>query len=130
MGAMRPRSLVLDSGALIALERAEGRIRALLDLGTRGRALIVVPVGVIAQVWRGGARQARIARLLSSPSITVEALHEEDARACGVLCGRAKTADVIDASLVVSALRHRAIIVTSDVADIRRLDTTVAIEKI
>lgn len=130
MGAARARNLVLDSGALIALERADRRIRALLDLAWRANARVVIPVGVLAQVWRDGSRQARIARLLGSPAISFEILDVEGARACGVLCGRARSADVIDASVVLSALRHRAVIITSDEADLRRLDPAVAIEGI
>ncbi|MBI3185296.1 MAG: PIN domain-containing protein [Myxococcales bacterium] len=120
----------MDSGALIALERGEGKVRALLELALRTRARVVVPAGVIAQVWRGGARQARLARFLCSPATAVDALDAEAARACGVLCGRAGTSDAIDASVVVSALRHRAVIVTSDAQDIRRLDAAVAVEAI
>jgi rRNA-processing protein FCF1 len=122
VGATSPRSVVLDTGALIALEKGDERVRALLDLALRSDARVVVPVAVIAQAWRGGARQSRLHRLLSDPSVTPEVMYPETARACGVLCGKARTTDVVDASVVVAARRHRAIVLTSDPADIRRLD--------
>ncbi|HEY1004567.1 MAG TPA: hypothetical protein VGD83_33510 [Streptosporangiaceae bacterium] len=54
-----------DSGALIAAEHGERRIWA------RHRALLLrrvaptVPAPVVAQCWRGNARQAQLARLLA-----------------------------------------------------------------
>jgi rRNA-processing protein FCF1 len=122
VGATSPRSVVLDTGALIALEKGDERVRALLDLALRSDARIVVPVAVIAQAWRGGARQSRLLRLLSDPSVTAEIMYPETARACGVLCGKARTNDVVDASVVVAARRHRALVLTSDPVDIHRLD--------
>ena len=130
MGATSPRSVVLDTGALIALEKGDERIRALLDQALRSDASIVVPVAVIAQAWRDGARQSRLHRLLSNPSVTPEVIYPETARACGVLCGRARTTDVVDASVVVAARRHRAIVVTSDPDDIRRLAASVRVAAI
>jgi hypothetical protein len=57
--------ITYDTGALIAADRAERRIwarhRALLTL----RHVPTVPVPVVAQSWRGGSRQALLARLLA-----------------------------------------------------------------
>lgn len=130
MGAPRPRPVVLDSGALIALERGDGRVRALLELALERNVPIIIPVGVLAQVWRDGARQVRLGRFLHAPEIEFESMGPETARACGVLCGMAHTSDAIDASVVIAALRHRAVIVTSDPDDMRRLDATVAVESL
>jgi hypothetical protein len=121
---------VLDAGALIALDRADERVRALLALALRSEARIVLPAGVIGQVWRDGARQVRLARFLSDPYLTVDVLDAEESRACGVLCGRTRHPDVIDASVVVSARRHQAVVVTSDPKDIRRLSADVVIHSI
>ena len=46
----------------------------------------------------------------------------DEARAAGSLCGITGTADVIDASVALLAKRHHATVVTSDPADLRRLD--------
>jgi hypothetical protein len=45
-------------------------------------------------------------------------------------CGRTATSDVIDASVVLTGRRERAIVVTSDVVDLRRLDPQLAVERI
>lgn len=47
-------SLVLDAGALIALERGDGRMRALCREALSSRVKLVVPASVVAQVARGG----------------------------------------------------------------------------
>lgn len=84
-----------------------------------------MPAGVIAQVWRHGARQARLARLVKSGLLQVRVLDLDESRAAGALCGIIGTADVVDASVAILARRHRAAIVTSDPADLRRLDADV-----
>src|SRR5512139_3185766 len=58
--------LTLDAGALIALERNDRRIVALLARARHHGWALVVPEGVVGQVWRDGKRQARLARLLAS----------------------------------------------------------------
>jgi len=54
-------------------------------------------------------------------------LDEELSRACGELCGQRKTADVIDACVVIVAREHQDAIVTGDAADLRRLDPRCAL---
>lgn len=46
----------LDTGALLALERGDPRIRALLRRTQENGLALAVPAGVIAQSWRGGPR--------------------------------------------------------------------------
>jgi hypothetical protein len=113
-------ALVYDAGALIAADRGDRRFALLHEKTlTTGEALPVVPAAVIGQVWRDGAKQARLARLLKS--VSVEPLDETTSKEAGVLCGRSTTPDVVDASVVALAMRHRAGIVTSDPGDIARL---------
>jgi len=122
--------LTLDAGALIALERNDRRVTLIISGALMKQSPIAIPAGVVAQVWRDGRSQVRIARLLSSTHVEVEPLDHVRARAAGQLCGRAGTSDVVDASVVLCA-RHRGhIILTSDEADLRRLDPTVRIEAI
>jgi predicted nucleic acid-binding protein len=130
MGSARPRNLIFDAGALIALEKGNSRIRALLDLALRSGVGVFVPAGVVAQVWRDGRRQVRLVRFLGDPSVGVDTLDLDAAKACGVLCERAKSADAIDASVVLAARRHGAVIVTSDPEDMRRFDASAAMERI
>lgn len=128
MGKTGPRAVVLDAGALIAFERADPRMRALCRAALHAGARLVVPAGVLGQVWRGGARQVHLRALLKGPTTEVPPLDQVLAEAAGALCGRAGTSDVIDASVVLTARRERAPVVTSDAKDLRRLDATLRIE--
>ncbi|MBV9661419.1 MAG: PIN domain-containing protein [Acidimicrobiales bacterium] len=120
-------SLVLDAGALIAVERGDRDTAAVIEVVRREHRLVVVPAGVVGQVWRGGRRQVRLARLLNTRDVLVEALTDAAARAAGVLCGTAGTTDVIDASVVLTARRHDAIVISSDRADLEALDPTIPV---
>ena len=122
MGAERARPVVLDTGALIAFERNDRRIRTLVELAIANRGALHAPAGVIAQAWRDGRTQARIARLLCSGVVSITALDADEARAVGVLCRETGVSDVVDASVVLLARRHSARVVTSDPHDIRRID--------
>ncbi len=115
---------MLDSGALIAFEKNDRKVRTLVELALAHGAPLWTAGGVVAQVWRDGSRQVRLARLLGSGLVQVQPLDRDEAQATGVLCGEAGTRDVVDASVVLLARRHAAIIVTSDADDLRRLDPT------
>ena len=125
MGRTRTRTaagIVLDAGALIALDRGDKRMIALLQRAlAQGRAFRV-PAGVVGQAWRDGRVQVTLARFLRSEEVEIVPLDEHLARSCGELCGAANSADVIDASVVILAREWRAPIVTSDPDDLRRLD--------
>lgn len=114
--------LTLDAGALMAFDRNDRRIVGLLARALEHGQGIVVPAGVVGQVWRDGKRQARLARLLAAPDVVIESLDDDRARGAGQLCGVRHTADVIDASVVLCARTRGHRIVTSDPGDIRRLD--------
>lgn len=122
MGARRARPVVLDSGALIAFERNDRKVRTLVELAFANGGVLHTPAGVVGQVWRDGRRQTRLARLLGSALVAVEPLDREEAQAAGVLCGEKGTADVIDASVALLARRHGAKVVTSDPRDLLVLD--------
>ncbi len=114
--------LTLDAGALIAVERNDRRVIAALRLAVEAGLRITVSAGVVGQVWRDGAKQARLARLLGANEVTVEALDDTRARGAGQLCGIAKTNDVIDAAVVLGARARGDRIFTSDPDDLRKLD--------
>jgi hypothetical protein len=122
MGARRPRPLVLDAGAFIAFERNDRKVRTLVELALAHGGSLHAPGGVVAQVWRDGSRQVRLARLLGSGLVHVQALDREEAQATGSLCGKSGGSDVVDASVALLARRCGAAIVTSDPADLRRID--------
>lgn len=110
---------VLDSGALIALERGD---RAMWRRYKSARLAGDIPVthgGVVGQAWRGGGpRQARLAAALAG--IEVRPLDEAAGRAAGNLLRAAGASDVIDAALVVLA-QDGDEIVTSDAGDLAAL---------
>jgi hypothetical protein len=119
----------LDTGALIALERAEEHITALLSrVLTTPDAVIHIPAGVLAQAFRDGSRQARLARLLKHPQTSVVALDDVVAQVVGLLLGARGGGGVVDASVVVCARRYRQPVVTGDARDLRRLDPGLALE--
>lgn len=114
--------LTLDAGALIAIERSDRRTIRMIEV-TRGEDReIAIPAGVLGQVWREGAKQARLARLLAYHEVTIAVLDGPLARAAGALCGARRTADVIDASVVLCARARGHVVLTSDPEDLRRLD--------
>lgn len=95
-------TLVLDSGALIALERNDRRMWRRLKAQLLAERVPVSHGGIVAQVWRGdGPRQALLAKALES--VDVRPLDETLGRAAGALLARAGSADAIDAALVLVA---------------------------
>lgn len=118
MGTKRPRPLVLDAGALIAVDRADRRMIRLLELAGE----VHVPAGALAQAWRNPARQVRLVRVMRADDIVVHPLDAETARAAGQICAATGTSDVIDASVVLVARAVDGVTVTSDVGDLRRID--------
>ena len=110
--------ITYDTGALVAAERGDRLLwslhRRALERGLRP----TVPAGVLGQAWRGGP-QAELSRLLKG--CRIEGLDETRARTAGDVCGRAGTADVIDATVAVGALARGDLVVTSDRNDIKRL---------
>ena len=119
--------VTLDTGALIAIERGDPRLQALLDEAHATGADLTVPAGVVAQAWRGGTRQVRLARFLRLATVTVVPLDEPEARAAGALCGHAGTADVVDASVVLCARDRNHAVISSDGDDLAALDPTLRI---
>ncbi|HZK16132.1 MAG TPA: hypothetical protein VFC52_06055 [Solirubrobacterales bacterium] len=85
------------------------------ELGGR----VIVPACALAQVWRGGPRSARLARLLDSAGVDV--LDEKRAKEVGVRLGSREADDVADAHVACCAIERRAAIVTSDRDDIEAL---------
>lgn len=116
-------ALVLDTGALIALDRNDRTVWAMLRNAADDSVQVSVPAGVVAQAWRDGSRQALLSRALTHCDEVP--LEGSLARATGLLCGRAGTADIVDASVaLVAAARSQtgpAAVVTSDPTDLRHL---------
>jgi hypothetical protein len=109
-------TLLLDSGALVALERNDRATWRRLKGSLLRHDVPVTHGGIIGQVWRGaGPRQAMLARALEG--IDVRPLTDGLGRATGELLARSRTKDVIDAALVLLASDGDEIL-TSDGDDI------------
>lgn len=107
--------MILDAGLLVALDRGERAARSFLAASVRTDEVLRTTAPVLAQVWRDGARQARLARI--AQSMIVHPFAADDYDAVGRLLGRSGTADVVDAHLVVLAARIGHGIITSDATD-------------
>jgi len=114
--------ITLDAGGLIALERNDRRVVALLARAQELGADVIVPATALAQVVRVPARQVVLMRLLRQPRTTTVALDRVDASFVGQLLAATGTADLADAHVVVCARRAGHAVVTSDHDDLRRLD--------
>lgn len=119
------KGLTLDAGALIAFDRGDRFVVSLLARSLELELGIAVPSGALAQAWRDGRRQARLARLLRSAQVEVAALDDRRARAAGQLCGATATRDIVDASVVLCAREREHSIATSDTPDLARLDARI-----
>ena len=115
--------VMYDTGALVAADRGERRMWARHGALLALREVPTVPAAVVAQGWRGGSRQALLARLLVG--CDVEALDGDQARAVGSLAARAGTPDVVDACVVEGALRRHDLVVSSDPDDLKGIATAV-----
>jgi hypothetical protein len=112
-------ALILDSGALVAVDRDDRAMVARLRAAQRHGLELRSNAMVIAQVWRDRhGRQANLARLLRA--VDVRAVTQQDGRDAGALQAVAGTADPIDATVVLVAAPGDRIL-TSDVGDLTRL---------
>ena len=108
-----------DTGALIAADRNDRRMWALhagflaLEISPTG------PTPVLAEAWRGGPRQASLARFLAL--CTTEPLTDAQAKAVGALAARVGHDDIVDVTVVEGAIRRRDSVVTSNPSHIRTI---------
>ncbi|HUY30247.1 MAG TPA: hypothetical protein VMV02_04550 [Acidimicrobiales bacterium] len=109
---------VLDAGALIAIDRRDRRVGALLRVLQRAGVPVCTSAGVVAQVWRRGRTQANLARLLSG--VDVAAIDDVAGRRIGELLGASGTADLVDAHVALLGGPGDRIL-TSDPGDIGAL---------
>lgn len=115
--------VVVDSGGLIAAERGSSAMYRAIDQVALLGGRLLVPAPVLAQVWRGGARQALLSRFLKLPIVQVELLSDPLWRAAGELCGITGTTDVVDAAVIICArAKTSRVVITSDPDDLRALD--------
>jgi hypothetical protein len=111
--------LILDSGALIALDRHDRAMWRRLKLALVAEEVPLSHGGIVGQAWRGrGPRQALLAKALDG--MEIRPLDGTLGRAAGELLASAGRSDVVDAALVLLADDGDQI-VTSDPHDIEPL---------
>lgn len=116
--------MVLDAGALRALEHHDVALAAALRTAHRLDLPIRIPAAALAQVWRGGPRSAPLARLLRQLA-TVVSVDEPTARQIGEFIAAAQLpdgvrADVVDAHVALTTRATRSVVWTSDPEDMAR----------
>lgn len=112
-------TMVLDSGALIALDHGDTAMWERLKIALLTGKVPLTHGGVLGQVWRRGEpRQARLSRALAG--IDVRPLDDALGRSCGELLAASRQSDVIDAAIALLA-KDGDDIVTSDPHDIANL---------
>ncbi|MGH3833079.1 MAG: hypothetical protein ACRDRS_22040 [Pseudonocardiaceae bacterium] len=118
-------SLVLDAGALLAIDRRNRRVGVLLRVAQQERIAVRTSPAAVAQVWRHGARQAQLARTLAG--VAAPPLDLDTGKRLGLLLGATDSCDVVDAH-VASLARAGDRVLTSDPDDLRRLLDTLAVD--
>jgi ATP phosphoribosyltransferase regulatory subunit HisZ len=113
-------SVVLDAGALIAIERGGELVRIYLTLAGKGEVKLFTSSAVIAQAWRGGTRQARLARFLESGLAQEVSLDGGASRRIGALAALTGGADVVDGHVALIADDEDALVLSSDPGDLAR----------
>jgi DNA-binding transcriptional MocR family regulator len=117
-------ALVLDAGALLAVDRGDRAMLARLRVAERHGFELRSNAMVVAQVWHDRhGRQAQLAQLLRA--VDVRAIDHQYGRDAGVLLAASGTVDPVDATVVLLAQPGDRIL-TSDPGDISRLAAAAA----
>lgn len=113
------RGLVLDSGAVIGFARGDVRARAMIARALELALDIRIPVAVLAETLRGGARDAPIHRVRQS--VDVFPATEQCARLAGAMLGRTRGRNTVDALVAAEAILAGADVLTGDPDDLGAL---------
>ena len=114
-------ALILDAGALLAVDRGERAMMARLRVAQQRGLELRSNAMVVAQVWRDRrGRQVNLARVLRA--VDVRSVSHSEGREAGALLAEAGTTDPIDAIVVLLAAPGDRIL-TSDPEDLTRLAT-------
>lgn len=111
------RTITLDTGALIALERRSQRMTDILARARAREETLIVSQVVLAEWWRGRTdwREKILAMLV------VEPLTDARAKLAGEAIARVDGATVVDAVVMASAASRGDTVFTSDVEHLERL---------
>jgi hypothetical protein len=113
--------ITFDTRGLIALDRRDRRVLALLARAKELGARITIPATALAQAVRNLAKQVLLSRLVRQVDTDLITLDGPDATMVGLLLAQTATADIVDAHVVICARRAGQIAITSDPRDLRRI---------
>lgn len=108
--------VTLDTGALIALERKEARMRRAIAEARAAHRVVSVPSVVLIEWWRDAPRQRSILA-----GLEIAPLDERIAKAAGAAVGAVTGATTVDAAVMAHAALRDDVVWTSDVDDMLRL---------
>lgn len=111
--------MIVDAGVLVSVDRGDRAALSFRTAAERAGQDLHTTAPVVAQVWRSGSRQARLAGFLKT--LTIHPFDDLDGRRVGEILGSAGTSDTTDAHLVVTAAHLGLGIVTGDTGDIELL---------
>ncbi len=111
-------ALVLDAGGLIAIDRLDRAVGAMLRVAQQGKIPVRTSAAVIAQVWRNGALQVNLARVLAG--VDAATLDGVRGRSVGEILALSKTADVVDGHLGL-IVQSGDTVLTSDAEDTKKI---------
>ncbi len=110
-------AITLDTGALIALERGQQRLRRVFMHARAQCITIVTPADAVAEWWRGRTDvRDKVLR-----AVVVEPLSERIAKVAGEALAAVRGATTIDAIVMATAALRGGVVYTSDFADLERL---------
>ena len=111
-------ALVLDAGGLIAVDRLDRAVGAMLRVAQQDKIPVRTSAAVIAQVWRNGALQVNLARVLAG--VDAATLDGVTGRSVGEILALSKTADVVDGHLGL-IVQSGDTVLTGDAEDIKKI---------
>lgn len=111
------RTVTLDTGALIALERRRQRMWQVLHRAQELGVVAIVPADVVAEWWRG---RSDIREHIMG-SVFVEPLNDGLARIAGEAMAHVRGTTSVDAIVMASAAQRGDAVYTSDPRDFERL---------
>ena len=113
--------ITFDAGGLIALDRNDRRVIALIARITERGFRITIPATALAQAIRNPAKQVRLSRLIRQADTDLVSLDGPNATAVGILLARTGTTDIVDAHVAVCAQKTGQAVITSDAGDLKRI---------
>ncbi|MBT6446446.1 MAG: PIN domain nuclease [Acidimicrobiaceae bacterium] len=113
--------LTLDTGALIALERGNRVVAAVLQRAIAANADVALPTTVIAQAMRDPAKQVALNVLMRTSATDIVDLDQPNAVAVGRMLAVSGTSDITDAHVAVTATSRNHTIATNDPGDLAAL---------